>query len=117
MLALGAVAAIVRWTVFPADLGGFGYMALQTLHGLTFGAVFLGNQFAVVRAVPEEMAGSAQGVVVLFSGLIMAGMTALSGPLYHAFGPEAFRLMAILPVLALVVLAIHHLFLRQPLEA
>ena len=117
MLALGAVAAIVRWSVFPADLGGFGYMALQTLHGLTFGAVFLGNQFAVVRAVPEEMAGSAQGVVVLFSGLIMAGMTALSGPLYHAFGPEAFRMMAVLPVLALVVLAIHHLFLRLPVEA
>ena len=77
--------AIVRWSLLPFDLGGVGFMALQCLHALTFAAVFLGNQFAVVRAVPEEMAASAQSIVVLVGGLIMAGMTALSGPLYAAY--------------------------------
>lgn len=114
MLAIGAVAAIVRWTLFPADLGGLGFMALQSLHALTFGAVFLGNQFAVARAVPEEMAASAQSVVVMFAGLTMAGMTALSGPLYAAFGADAFRMMVVLPVLALVVLALHRFLLKPP---
>jgi PPP family 3-phenylpropionic acid transporter len=113
MLAIGGVAAIVRWSLLPFDLGGAGFMALQCLHALTFGAVFLGNQFAVVRAVPEEMAASAQSIVVLVGGLVMAGMTALSGPLYAAFGPDSFRIMIVLPLLALGVLAVHHVFLRE----
>jgi MFS transporter, PPP family, 3-phenylpropionic acid transporter len=116
MLALGALGAIARWSLFPLDLGGVGYMALQSLHALTYASVFLGTQFAVVRVVPEEMAASAQGVVVLVWGLIMAGMTALSGPLYETYGAGAFRMMVVLPVLALVVLGLHHLFLKQPVE-
>lgn len=114
MLAIGAVAAIVRWSLFPADLGGFGYLALQCLHGLTFGAVFLGNQFAVTRAVPEEMAASAQSVVVLAAGLTMAGMTALSGPLYEAFGAAAFPMMVALPIASLILLGVLKLFVKPP---
>ncbi|MEP2117763.1 MAG: MFS transporter [Bauldia litoralis] len=109
MITIGAVAAILRWTLLPWDLGGAGFLALQSLHALSFAAVFVGTQFIIVRAVPEEMAGSAQSIIVLVGGLIMAGMVALSGPLYAAFGADSFRTMIVLPVMALGVLAVQRL--------
>lgn len=109
MITIGAVAAVLRWTLLPWDLGGAAFLALQSLHALSFAAVFVGTQFIIVRAVPEEMAASAQSIIVLVGGLIMAGMVALSGLLYAAFGADSFRTMIVLPVLALGVLAVQRL--------
>lgn len=113
MLTIGALAAILRWTLLPWDLGGAGFLALQSLHALSFAAVFVGTQFIIVRAVPEEMAGSAQSIIVLVGGLIMAGMVALSGPLYAAFGADSFRIMIVLPVVALGVLGLQRAVYRE----
>jgi len=113
MLVIGGVAAIVRWNLLPFDLGGAGFMMLQAFHALTFAAVFLGNQYLVVRAVPEEMAASVQSVMMMTVGLATAGTTAVSGPLYAAFGPDAFRFMTVLPMIALAILGVFHVFLRK----
>ena len=113
MLVIGGVAAIVRWSLLPVDLGGGGFIVLQVLHALTFAAVFIGTQYLVVRTIPEEMVASAQSVMVMTVGLVMAGTTALSGPLYAAFGPDSFRFMIALPVVALALLAAFHVFVKE----
>ena len=40
-------------------------------------------------------------------GLLMALTMLASGPLYEAFGGNAFAIMAILPVVALAILAVY----------
>jgi PPP family 3-phenylpropionic acid transporter len=105
LLVLGACAAILRWIVLAQDPGFAATLAVQTLHGVTFGAVYLGNQHAIARAVPEELTASAQGLFAMISGVLMAGTVALAGPLYHGLGAHAYLVMIALPALALVILA------------
>ncbi len=110
LLAIGATAAIIRWSCDSTDPGFAGFLALQALHGLTFGGTYLGNQHAIVRAVPEEMTASAQGVFGMISALLMAGATMLAGTLYESFGAGAYLYMVPFPIIALVILAAYAFF-------
>ena len=96
ILLIGAVAAVVRWVLFPyvPPLGFAGFALLQCLHGLTFGATYLGTQQLIARLVPERMTASAQGIFAMTSGGMMAVTTSLSGAIYHGFGINGFLLMA-----------------------
>jgi PPP family 3-phenylpropionic acid transporter len=111
-LALGGLAGVARWLLFPADAGFLGFALLQSLHAFTFGAVYLGNQHAIARAVPEEVTASAQGIFAMVVGLLMALATFAAGPLYERLGGGAFPVMAILPGLGLAVLAVFRLSFR-----
>ncbi len=93
LLALGAAAGILRWSLFPLAPGFLGYALLQGLHGLTFGANTFGTQHLIARIVPERMTASAQGIYAMFVGLLLAATTALAGPLYAGFGIDAFLFM------------------------
>lgn len=104
LILLGAIAAIVRWSLFPLATEIWFSLALQMLHALTFAAVYAGMQLAIARDVPEEMTASAQGIWQTTSGLALALATVLSGPLYAHFGAMAFPVMAIGGVLAILVL-------------
>lgn len=44
LLMIGTLAAVLRWSLFPLELGLFGFLLIQCLHGLTFGATYLGTQ-------------------------------------------------------------------------
>ena len=101
---IGAAAAIIRWLCFPLEPGFVGYLALQGLHAFSFGAVYLANQHAIARIVPDEVIASAQGVLAMMIGLLTGLATLASGPLYAHFGGDAFALMAIMPATALVIL-------------
>ena len=70
---IGALAAILRWGLFPLDLGFVGTLLMQCLHGLTFGATYLGTQHTIARFVPEQMTASATGFYSMASGILMAG--------------------------------------------
>ena len=106
-LTIGGLAAIVRWLAFPLEPGFAGYLVLQGLHAFSFGAVYVGTQHAIAHSVPEELTASAQGMMAMVSGLLMALTTLASGPLYEALGGQAFALMAVSPAVALVILAIY----------
>jgi PPP family 3-phenylpropionic acid transporter len=84
-LALGGLGAIVRWVFFALEPGFVGFALLQSLHGLTFGAVYLGK----------------------------ASATFLAGPLYESLGGHAFFVMAILPGVALAILGVYRLATRR----
>jgi PPP family 3-phenylpropionic acid transporter len=117
LLVIGGLAVLVRWVLMSFDLDFFGFAALQCLHGLTFGAVYVGNQHAIARAIPEEFTASAQGVFVMVQGLLLALATMLAGPLYTAYGRDAFLFMTVPAGLALVILLVYRRFERKPAAA
>lgn len=107
LVLIGACGAALRWLLFPLELGFAGFMLVQCLHGLSFGATFLGTQHAIARIVPEEMTASAQGIYAMIAGFSMAGVTALAGPLYGALGAGAFPAMIVPIVGAFAALAFY----------
>ncbi len=97
VLALAGAVGILRWILFSmAGVWGFGFYALaaiQSLHGITFGATYLAQQTFLAHAVPEEQAGAAQGLGVSLHGVIMVMVMFASGPLYEQFGGSSFWAM------------------------
>lgn len=97
VLALAGAVGILRWILFSmAGVWGFGFYALaaiQSLHGITFGATYLAQQTFLAHAVPEEQAGAAQGLGVSLHGVIMLLVMFASGPLYANLGGSSFWAM------------------------
>jgi PPP family 3-phenylpropionic acid transporter len=101
---IGGVAALIRWicTSFDPPLGLL--FLLQAMHGLTFGATYLGAMHFMVRAFPPHMAATVQGVYASFSaGIGMGSAYLAAGPLYHTFGATAYLGMALLALVGLVL--------------
>ena len=93
-LALGGCAAVLRalgMFLFGDNLAAL--VALQSLHGLTFGATQLGAMAAVSGFAPEGARGRAQGTLSAANAIAAAGATLVSGFAYRAGGPLAFLLM------------------------
>jgi PPP family 3-phenylpropionic acid transporter len=107
LILIGAAGAALRWALFPLEMGFFGFLLVQCLHGLSFGATFLGTQHAIARIVPEEMTASAQGIYSMIAGISMAGVTALAGPLYGVLGAKAFLVMIVPVLFAFAALALY----------
>jgi PPP family 3-phenylpropionic acid transporter len=107
LVVVGATGALLRWSLLPFDLGFYGFLLVQCLHGLSFGATYLGTQHAIARIVPEEMTASAQGIYAMMTGILMAGITALAGPLYSAFAGNAFLAMVVPVLLAFAALSLY----------
>lgn len=99
VLALTGGIGILRWVLYAlAGYLGFGFFALagiQSLHGFTFGATYLAQQSFLAHAIPEEQAGSAQGLGVFVQGIIMMLVMFASGPLYATFGGSGFLAMTV----------------------
>jgi PPP family 3-phenylpropionic acid transporter len=94
LLAIGAAGAVVRWTAMAFDPPEGLLPLLQCLHGLSFGASFLGAVQFLSRLAPEGEAASAQGDLSTIQGIVMAAATGLSGLLYGRFGDLAYMAMA-----------------------
>jgi PPP family 3-phenylpropionic acid transporter len=111
LLLIGAGATVLRWTLFPLvpPLGFAGFAFTMALHGLTFGASYLGAQQTIARMIPEKMTASAQGIFAMITGVSMAVATSLAGPIYHLLGIHGFFVMA--PVAGVAFLAL--LFVRR----
>jgi len=104
LIAIGGVGAILRWTLMPAEPPLIGFFALQMLHGLSFGAVHLGTMHFLAATIDEERLGAAQGASFVIGGATMAVATLSAGPLYAAYGADAFFFMAAGSALALGLL-------------
>ncbi len=111
---LGAVGSVVRWTIFPF-LGPWfpAWVAVQSLHALTFAAVHIATIHLVTATVEDRRGATMQGTLTSLVGLMMATATVLSGPLWSAFGGRAFLMMAVVAVIAATITAIG---LRAPAQ-
>jgi len=95
LIMMGALAAIVRWTWTGFDPHWSVLLVLQCLHAFTFGATHLGVMHYIARAVPTELAATAQGIYAAFGGGVVMGLIMLAtGPAYEEFGALAYLAMS-----------------------
>ncbi len=94
LLAIGGAGAVLRWGVMAFDPPTGLLLLLQLLHACSFGAAHLGAMAFLARAVPKELAATAQGFVATLSGLVSAAATVASGLVYAASGSLAYLVMA-----------------------
>lgn len=105
LVAIGGIGGTVRWALFPLLGGALSpWIGLQLLHAATFAATHLGTMTVIARAVDDERAATAQGLMVSINGLAMAAATLASGPLYRAFGGGGFAAMSVLAAVGGVIL-------------
>ena len=97
LLMLSGTASVLRWLayplIWPLGLGVPGFFAVQALHGLSMGIMLIGVQKLIAESVDEERTGAAQGAAFFATGICMATVTLLSGPLYDRFGVLGFFAM------------------------
>jgi PPP family 3-phenylpropionic acid transporter len=96
-MALGASAAVVRWTVLAQTTNVAALAAIEPLHGLTFALFHLACMRIIADTIPRRLAGTAQA----FYGTVGIGgttalLTIVSGWLFAQFGAGAFWAMAFL---------------------
>jgi len=104
LLMLAAGAGMLRWTVLAASTDLSFLIAVQALHGLTFGAAHLGAMHFVARAAPPGLTATAQSLYSAVSGGIAMGLAMLlAGALYEAAAGGAFLAMAVLSLGGLIL--------------
>ena len=108
---VGGLAALLRWIAISFDPPLILLFPLQILHGLTFGATYLGAMQFISRAFPAHMAATVQGVFASFTaGIGMGAAYLAAGPLYRSLGATAYLGMA---VVALAGLGLGLMLLRR----
>lgn len=113
-LIVGGVAAVVRFAVFPYQHGLAMAVALQLVHALSFGAMYMGMMHAVTRLAPTRLAGVTQALVTSTNAVFMATLTYLSGPLYAALGGQGFLVMSAVAALGTAIVVARFLTAGQP---
>jgi PPP family 3-phenylpropionic acid transporter len=97
LLMLAALGGAVRWPLLAITENAAGLFALQTLHGLTFGAAHLGAMAFLARSIPAEHSATGQSVYYALVGGVIAGcMFPLAGQLYAGLAGDAFLVMGVL---------------------
>ncbi|KPQ10969.1 MAG: MFS transporter, PPP family, 3-phenylpropionic acid transporter [Saliniramus fredricksonii] len=93
LMLLGAGAAVVRFIGLALAPGLGLTIALQVLHGLTFGATHLGMMSALTRHAPAGARGKAQGLFAAAMALTTATGMVVSGLAYPDLGTATYLLM------------------------
>ncbi len=97
LMLIAALAGAVRWTVLAETTDIALLIAVQWLHGLTFGAAHLAAIFYLLREIPDQMSASAQSLYSGFAvGLAMGLVMLAGGWLYESVGGAAFHAMTVL---------------------
>ncbi|MEN5082534.1 MFS transporter [Bosea sp. TWI1241] len=97
-IALGGLAAMLRFGLMAAEPGFAVTVLLQLLHGVTFACTHMGALAAVSALAPAGRRAAAQGRLVAAAALAMGSLTVLAGYLYRTFEAGAF--FAMIPVAA-----------------
>jgi PPP family 3-phenylpropionic acid transporter len=111
LLFIGALGGILRWTVLATTMSPWLLVPAQTLHAATFGATHLGAMHLIAGSVDSRLSARAQALYSSVAMGLVPGLALLgAGPLYAAFGGQAFLAAAL--IAAAAGLAGHRL-LRQ----
>jgi MFS transporter, PPP family, 3-phenylpropionic acid transporter len=90
LIALGGVAAVLRFGAFAFDPPAAVIALLQLLHAFSFGATHLGLMALIGEHAPGHQAGRAQTYASAVLGAVMAAGTIAAGPLYVRFDVAAY---------------------------
>lgn len=117
MMLIGALCAVARWIITAQDPPLGVLVAVQVLHGATFGLTQLGTMGLLVRHAPGHMIARAQGYFTACSGLATSSAAMLSGALFARIGLAVYDLMAVMALTgALVVLLSRRRFEAAPVD-
>lgn len=107
MMAVSFAASTVRWLAVSQVHATWALMALQALHGLTFG-LFWGAGIALIAdAVPPALRATGQALFVMATNLGNAVGNAVTGTLYDTHGAQGMFLMAAVAELLPLAIALH----------
>ena len=109
---MGSSVAFIRWLLFPWPTDYVAFIALQSMHALTFGFCHIGIQRLIVETVGADQEATAQGNYYFYNGSFLAAVTFASGYLNVKFGGSAYTIMAAVVVLGVITAAIG--WSRQP---
>ena len=103
-IALAAAAGAARWFVAALTTDVMALSVIQPLHGVTFALLHLACMRLLARAVPDELAATAQAIYgTVGVGAATAALTLISGFLYARTGAAAFAVMSALCLAALPI--------------
>ena len=94
LVMIGAASAVLRWILTAMEPRLEILVAVQAMHGLTFGITQVGIVALLVRSVPHHLLASAQGYLVAFGGIVSAITVIVSGLIYARWGSEVYFVMA-----------------------
>ena len=115
LLALAALGGVVRWPLLAVVEDAAILLALQSLHGFTFGAGHLGAMAFLGKTIPAEHSATGQSLYYALVGGILAGaMFPLAGLLYARIGGNAYLVMGVISGGALVSAVILTKFIPRP---
>ncbi|MFG1428496.1 MFS transporter [Roseixanthobacter glucoisosaccharinicivorans] len=115
LIALGGLAAVIRFASYAYDPPLSVLVVLQLLHGATFGATYLGMVELVARTTPEHRAAGTQSIAAWSVSLTLSGASAAAGAFWTEYGALCFLASAVVGGLG-GVLALGTLWL-QPQSA
>ncbi|WGM38934.1 MFS transporter [Caulobacter sp. NIBR1757] len=107
MVAIGGVAALIRWSALAFSPPLWLLFPLQGLHSLSFTATFLGSLALIERYAPPHTASAAQTISSSLAGGLFIGLATLgSGPLFDAFGPFGYLGMTVMTLIGMAVIGL-----------
>jgi MFS transporter, PPP family, 3-phenylpropionic acid transporter len=118
LVVIGALSAVVRWTL-TAQQPPIAILALiQLTHGLSFGLTQVGVMSLLVYRVPGHVMARGQGYLAACSGIVSASASILSGAVYARYGQGVYYAMAAMAFAGAVVmwLARHRLADHPPID-
>ena len=117
LVAVGAGAAVLRWTLMAVEPSIPMLWVLQVLHALTFAATYLGSVEIVDALSPPKDHTASQTLSSMLSSGLMTGLaTALSGPLSARFGAAGYLGMTLIAVGGLIAILSVRLPIRRALQ-
>jgi len=94
LLLIGAAAGILRWSLMASSPPLEALWALQLLHGLSFGAVYVAGLELVHLLVPPGFEGLGQTINSAYAGGALIGLgTIASGVIFEAAGQHGYVYM------------------------
>jgi MFS transporter, PPP family, 3-phenylpropionic acid transporter len=114
MMAVSFLATGLRWLAVSQVHATWALMALQALHGLTFGLYWGAGIALIAESVPPALRATGQALFVMSTNLGTAIGNGATGALYDAYGPQSIFLAA--AAAELVPLAVV-LYARQRMRA
>ena len=91
----GAIAALIRWSLFPFATAPAAAFALQTLHGASFGLTHLGIMMAIGAVSTPGHTARLQAAYQFCHGSMMALTMIAAGPLFRMSPVIAFAAAAL----------------------
>lgn len=117
MMLLGGSCAAMRWLVMANDPPIGLLVAVQLLHGSSYGFTQLGTMGLLLQHVPTHAMARGQGYLAAATGLAMSSAAMISGAVFQAHGIAVYYIMAAMAAAGVVLIGSARRRLDRPASA